>query len=126
MKRMDISGFSGSYENACQTMLQRWMDATKERSFDELFPEREGKRRLDEAVEKELLRLVDDIGPSGAQWGATLSHFAYIKEKGYEAWVREGERKDRLVEWDPSDRIHFDSAEEAFEAGKRAGEVFKS
>ena len=126
MKRVDISGFAGPYEDACQTMLQRWIDATKERSFDELFPEQEGKRRLDEGVEKELLGLVDDIGPSGAMWGATLSHFAYIKKNGCEAWVKEGESRDRLIEYDPSSKIRFDSAEEAFEAGKEAGRAVKS
>ena len=126
MIRVDISGFGGPYENACQTMLQRWLNWYRGKSFDELFPlQPNGKRKLAEDVEKKLMILVDDIGPSGAMWGATLSHFAHIKKHGYEAWIKFGEQRNRIIEWDPQDRIHFDSPEEAFEAGKKTGEQMR-
>ena len=125
MKRVDISGFSGPYENACQTMLQCFLDATEALSFEDLFPEVDGKRKLNSETEKKFHSLIDDVAPSGAMWGATISHFAFIKKKGYDAWIKAGEDKNGIIEWKPKGRKHFDSPEEAFEAGKKIGEELR-
>lgn len=126
MKRVDISGFSGPYENACQTMLQRWLKWAEDKTLDDLFPKQDnGKRSLSKAVRPELSKLIEDIAPSGAMFGATLSHLAYIKDKGYDAWIKLGKERKRLIDWNPKDRIHFDSPEEAFERGRKLGEQMK-
>jgi len=123
MKRVDISGMSGPYENACQTMLTHFLEWAKDKTFEDLFPKSaDEKITFDKQAEKELMNLVDDIAPSGAMWGATLSHFAFIKKNGYDKWLEDGGKKNGLIDWNPEDRIHFDSPQEAFESGKKIGE----
>lgn len=126
MKRVDISGFGGPYENACQTMLQRFIEWGKDKSFEELFPRQpNGKRKLSEQADKELTKLVDDIGPSGAMFWSTISHFSFIHKKGYDAWIKLGEKRNRIIDWNPENKIHFDSPEEAFERGRQLGEQMR-
>jgi hypothetical protein len=123
IKRVDISGFPGPYENACQTMLNRFLEWSKDKTFNELYSTQKDKKGLRKDVEEEFSKLVEDIEPSGAMWGGTLSHFAYIKKDGYESWLKLGEEQKRIIEWNPEDAIHFDSTEAAFEAGKKLGET---
>lgn len=125
IKRVAIAGASGPYENACQTMLDRFLKWADDRSFNELYPLLQGERKLRKDAEDELSKLVGDIAPSGAMWVATLGHFSFIMEKGYEAWIRSGRERNKIIEWNPEDPIHFESSEAAFEAGRRIGEAMK-
>lgn len=125
MKTVDISGTSGPYENACQTMLRRFLKWSEEKSFDEIFPEVGEKRTLDPEIGQTLRKMVEDIDPSGAMWGATLSHFAYIKRCGYQDWLEFGRKENRIIDWSEDDPIHFSSPEEAFKAGCRLGEKMR-
>lgn len=126
MNRVDISGFAGPYENACQTMLERFIQWGKDKTFEAVFPRQpNGKRKLSEDADKDLTELVNDIAPSSAMFWSTISHFAYIKKQGYDAWIELGRRRERLIDWNPEERIHFGSPEEAFEAGKQVGKAIK-
>jgi len=126
MKTVDISGMSGPYENACQTMLRRFLKWSEEKTFDEVFPEvQRGKRGLDPEIERTFRKMVEDIGPSGAMWSFTLSHFFYIKEHGYQKWLEVGEERGRTIDWSEDGTIGFSSPKEAFEAGRRLGEKMK-
>lgn len=119
MKRVGISGFEGIYENACQTMLERFRERGKSKTYAQVFP----KGELSKENKEKLVNLVKDIEPSGFMWHATISHFIYILKHGYDAWIESG--KDRIIEWDPKARIHFDSAEEAFKIGLELGRKLK-
>lgn len=119
-KRVDISGFEGPYENACQTMLDRWLKWFETQSFGMVFPvQSDGKRKFSELYFGILSDLVSDIDPSGAMFWATVSHLAYIVKNGKEKWLHKG--KDRLIDYDPEAPKHYESPEAAFEAGKVMG-----
>ena len=121
MKRVDISGFEGAYENACQTMLERFREWSKNKTFEQVFP----KGKLSKENEEQLSALVKDLDPSGAMWGATISHFAYILKNVYDALIEYGKEKNGMIEWNPQSRTHFDSPEEAFKSGLKLGEKLK-
>jgi len=93
-KVMDISGMGGGYERACHNMIYKWLKATKENTFEEIFPN----GKLDDKFDKLFSKLVERINPSGAMWGASLSHFSFIKKQGTQAWLKKGEELDRIID----------------------------
>jgi len=93
---LEIGGIGPQYEDACQTMLYRFVKWMEDKNPDDLVQE----SRLKPEVERELMKLVDDIGPSGAMWGVALSHAFYIRRNGYAKWLETG-NKGRVIMWRP-------------------------
>ena len=148
MKRVDISGMNGEYENACQHMLQDALGFFANRDADTLIEQyKQEQKRKKEYVdmwskrnfnpfkeyeanyptgefEREIDNLWSKYDPTGAMHGTTLSHFFYIKKNGYEKWIEYGRGKNGLIEWDehPVKRL---TPEEAFEEGKAVGKKSK-
>ena len=102
MKTIDISGFGGSCEAACQKMLLNGLKFLNEHpKFDFrvyrscrnvtglCVGEGEDAKALDKAV-------CGGVEPSGAMHHAVIGHLAYIHKNGYEGWLTEGEKRGRV------------------------------
>lgn len=118
VQRVEISGMGAGYENACQIMLSRFLEWGNDKVFEEIWDGYKDEIILSSFAETELTELVKDIDATGAMWGATLNHFAYIKKHGYGKWLEEG--KLHVKEWDENTILKSMTPQEAFEAGKQA------
>jgi hypothetical protein len=109
MKTLDISGFGGGYEKACQTMLTRGLKWGSEHVVGELkYQGYEGVFGLLMAkgnAAKDLDRaiLADRIDATGAMHQAVVENLMFIFNRGYVAWLQEG-RPDGQVEIDDPER----------------------
>ncbi len=101
---VNISGFGGGYERTCHRMIYRWLKATKDYTFDEVFPE----GKLDEKISDLFDERIKRWDVTGAMYGASLQHYAFIKKQGYEAWLKMGEERNQLTEV-PSLRLYNSS-----------------
>ena len=109
MKTIDISGFSGAYEAACQKMLLQGLKFLKDHPNFDWSAYREYKGVLgvciattDEAEELDKA-VCEGVKPSGAMCHAVISHLAYIHKHGYDAWLAEAKKKDMTIYDRPSE-----------------------
>lgn len=99
MKTVDISGFGGAYEAACQEMLLNGMKYLNEhpnfdfrvyKSSPQVFGICIGEGETAEALDKAVC---EGVEPSGAMHHAVISHLAYIHTHGYEGWLAQAEKQ---------------------------------
>lgn len=93
----EISGFGGSYEAACRTMLLAgldWLDAHPEADpkykgysnvFGLMMDDNEYAKQLDKAI----IEAAEALGasPTGAMHHAVISHILFIRKNGWDAYV---------------------------------------
>lgn len=95
MKTLDISGFGGAYEDACQTMLTsglEWLADHYEPCklqytaykdvFGLLTAENDFSKEFDQAV-------CAGVEPTGAMHHAVVGHVLYILRSGYDGWLKQ-------------------------------------
>jgi len=108
MKTIDISGFGGSYEAACQKMLLQGLKFLNEhpnfdfrvyKSSPQVFGLCIGEGETAEALDKAVY---EGVEPSGAMHHAVISHLAYIHKHGYEGWLSEAEKQGATLYEQPS------------------------
>lgn len=102
IRTVDISGFGGGYENACQLMLKAALDFMESTPVHpKEFEYSVGKTANAKAMQDKMLDAVNR-DCTGAMMSATLSHAFYIHAHGREAWLTEaaGQEKDRVYVWD--------------------------
>jgi len=103
VKRVDISGFGGAYENACQRMLTIGLEWIKDKPID-IWKEVWGYKNIfgmmhtPEEFRDLEEKWIKEVAPSGAMHQAVLSHLYYIHKFGYDAWLEKG--KDRIIEYE--------------------------
>ncbi len=95
-RTVDISGMGGSYERACQLMLQAGIKYLENKSnfvwdykeyqnvYGVCFSESEQAKRLDEAIMKSI-----NGDCSGAMHQCVIGHLRYIHQNSYEKWLNE-------------------------------------
>jgi len=109
MKTIDISGFGGSYEAACQKMLingLKWLNEHPDFDFKvyESNPNIVGIMTGKGNDAKELDNVVcEGIEPSGAMHHVVISHLAYIHENSYDGWINEAGKQGATVYELPSE-----------------------
>lgn len=101
---VDISGFGGRYEAACQIMLQRgidWIASHPDFNIGKSYKQFKGVTGIcfsDEEKAKELDKCINSgIEPSGAMHHAVISHLARIQSVGHEQWIAEAKAANREV-----------------------------
>ena len=107
MKTLDISGFGGDYEKACQTMLTqglRWLAknyepnklkyGSYENVYGLLIAENDFSKEFDKAV-------CANVEPSGAMHQAVTQTVMFIVKNGYDDWLKKGDPKDQYFLYDP-------------------------
>jgi len=103
MKTIDISGFGGGYEAACQLMLVRGMAWLKEhpdfdfrayKTYKNVFGLCSSTTSQAEDLDKTICAGLD---PSGAMHQGVISHLAYIHKNGYDKWLAEAQKHGRQV-----------------------------
>ena len=109
MKTIDISGFGGSYEAACQKMLLnglRWLNKHPDFDFKHYkayknvtglcIGEGSDTKSLDDAI-------CEGVDPSGAMHHAVISHLAYIHQNSYDSWLAQAKKQGREIIEQPSE-----------------------
>jgi len=118
VKTIDMSGFGGGYEEACQQMLTNGLvylarvGPHRNLKYGELknvyglcIAESDEAKALDKAIMTEVYK-VDDA--SGAMHQAAVSHLMYIVNNGYEKYIEVGrEREERDKEKGHEDWQHI-------------------
>jgi len=107
MKTVDISGFGGDYEAACQTMLTqglKWLAenyepnklkyGSYENVFGLLIAENDFSKEFDKAV-------CANVEPSGAMHHAVTQRIMFVVKNGYDEWLKLAEPKDLYDLVDP-------------------------
>jgi hypothetical protein len=91
---IDISGFGGRYEAACQVMLQRgleWITKHPDFNIGKAYRQFKGVTGIcisDEELSKDLDKYIcSELDPSGAMHHAVIFHLARIQEIGYDRWI---------------------------------------
>lgn len=103
MKTIDISGFGGNYEAACQQMLLRGIAWLKEHpDFDfsayKTYKNVYGLCSSTTAQAEDLDKVIcAGLNPSGAMHQGVISHLAYIHKNGYDEWLSEASKHGRQV-----------------------------
>lgn len=126
MKTLDVSGFGGAYEDACQAMLTnglKWLASNYEPSrlkygsyanvFGLLIAENDFSKEFDRAVCK-------DIDSTGAMHEAVVEHIMQIVKCGYGEWLKQ-DTEARSYEREDPDREK--AVKTLIEAKMLAGEV---
>ena len=96
---VSMGGLGPQYDDACFVLFLRfwkWFDEHPEK-----YREIEERGHIPDDVEKELTKLTDDINPSGAMYGASLTHALFVKKNGYSKWIDKGRKEGRIVIWKP-------------------------
>jgi len=123
MKRVEISGFGGHYENACQRMLSIGLEWIKDKplSIWEGVYSYKGIFGILHTTDKfhKLEERWEEIAPSGAMHQAVLQHLYYIHKYGYEAWLNNF--KDHIFDWDENAPTHLESPKQALWEGFKLG-----
>jgi len=109
MKTIDISGFGGRYEAACQKMLLQGLKFLSDhpnfnwdgyRQYENVFgfciAETEEAKALDKAI-------CAGVEPTTAMHHVVINHLAYIHKHGYDAWIAEGEKQGKRIYERPSE-----------------------
>lgn len=107
IKTIDVSGFGGSYENACQQMLWAGVDWLDKNPGPITFEEIENVTGIiftkDRAKELEFY-IVDAVKgerPSGAMVHCVMGHLRFISKNSLSKWLDEfKDMPDRVFEWD--------------------------
>ena len=99
MKTASISGFGGSYEWACQRMLQLGMEYLKAHpdfDFSNAYTQFRNIAGIaitntNPAKELDFAMMADPRldGATGAMHQAVVNHLAYIHRHGYDKWIKE-------------------------------------
>ena len=106
VETVDISGFGGGYEKACQLMLRAGIKFLKENPdfhFDyQGFKEVYGLCWSDTPWCKELDKVLFDSteksgGATGAMHQAVIGHLTYIHKHGYKKWLEEFPKGRRYI-----------------------------
>ena len=91
MKTLDISGFSGGYEDACQVMLTRalgWYVKKQKHPRYKTLENVMGICTAENPDAKELDKVMcKGIDPSGAMHQCVVAHFFHILANGYDDWI---------------------------------------
>lgn len=104
VKTINLSGFGGSYENACQLMVSEGIKAMQElgipdpKEFGEFgFGESERAKQ----IQSRMCKAVNNDA-TGAQMGVSLSLAFYISKNGRDKLIEkmQAEAPDRIFEWD--------------------------
>jgi hypothetical protein len=100
-KCSEISGFGGGYEQACRKMVvagMEWIDEhpganLKVGSFKGVFGPTSAETEDTKLLEEAILKAVEN-GCTGAMLHAAYKHIFYAKHHGWEAYIREMEKRD--------------------------------
>lgn len=104
MQSVDISGFGGSYEAACQVMLFQGLEFLKDKpnfgwaaykGYEEvyglrIYAESDEAKALDEAI-------CEGVEPTGAMHQAVISNLSYIHRHGHDAWIKAMQENGREI-----------------------------
>lgn len=106
MKTVDISGMGGEYEWACQMMIRAGLDCIDLIGVPSADEFKEGSESVRAGQIKTAMRsALGDEGPSGAMFGAALTHVykrASMGEKAYFDVFKD--EQDRIYNFDPSNK----------------------
>lgn len=99
MKTVDISGFGGGYENACQAMLKAGLEFISDSGLPEEkeFEEPRSERVIE--LEKVMIKATNN-DCTGAMFYTTLGHIINRSKNEDEYFKKFEDSPDRVYEWD--------------------------
>lgn len=91
----EISGFGGSYEEACRKMIiagVEWLDQNPSadlsyKEFKNIYGITTDESEDVKKLQKTMADILGEDGPTGAMMQACLGHISFIKKNGWEKYV---------------------------------------